>query len=251
MFDASVVVVRNSAGRSGLQRSGTLGRFPSGFSWEVERGKQNGMKSQLRTWSRAWVCLAAAATLLCATPARAVRRGFQTAPNRVIIQARPPVRDVQGPRGAQRPRGVQDHLPQWMARRSNMPLPQLLGALQSEPGFRQATPAQQQQMRDQLIRLYNMRPQQRERILNGNEALERMPPQQRQQFNATMQEYAGLPPDRRAVVGTAFAALRRVPPAERQAAVATYPLIGQFSPQERILLSNLLTWEPYFTAPGR
>jgi Protein of unknown function (DUF3106) len=145
------------------------------------------------------------------------------------------------------PQSAQDHLQRWMERRSNLTLPQLLRDLESDPQFRSSPPQQQQRLRNLLIRLYNMRPRERDHLLEGNEALERMTPPQRQQFTATMQQYAALPPERRHLVAQAFARLRRLPPPSRQAAIDSDPIRPQLTPPERDTLSNLLLWEPYFS----
>ncbi len=136
-----------------------------------------------------------------------------------------------------------------MQRRSNLTLPQLLHDLENDPQFRAYPPPQQQRMRNLLIRLYNMRPLERNHLLQGNEALERMTPTQRQQFTATMNAYAALPPDRRRLVAQAFARLRRLPPPSRQAAIDSDPVLPQLMLSERDTLSNLLLWEPYFSVP--
>jgi hypothetical protein len=157
------------------------------------------------------------------------------------------------PRPFARQAQQQDHLQRWMERRSNLTLPQLLHELEIDPQFRSAPPQEQLRLRNLLIRLYNMRPPQRDHLLEGNEALERMTPLQRLQFTAAMQKYAALPPDRRRVLAQAFARLRRLPPPERQAAIDSDPVRPQLTPYERDTLSKLLFWEPYFppqTPPG-
>lgn len=135
-------------------------------------------------------------------------------------------------------------LQQWMEQHRNLPPAEQERAFRNDPGFRALSPPEQQRALNQLRRLQGMTPQQR----NRSWALLRMTPPQRQQFNAAMQQFTALSPDRRVMVRQAFAALRRVPPPQRQAAMAAYPPLRQFSPYEREVLSNLLFWEPYFTA---
>ena len=194
-----------------------------------------------------WLCLAAVLIALPNAASPQVRRAYAGpvqlrtgGPRPVGFQPRPPAaRETE-----------QEHLQKWMERRSNLTLPELLRALENEPLFRSYPPREQQLMRDQLIRLYNMRPPQRDQLLAENEAVEHMTPQQRQQFNATMQQYAALPPDRHFLVAQAFARLRRVPLRDRQTAMNTAPFLAQLSPYERNVLSNLLRWEPYFASPS-
>jgi hypothetical protein len=141
----------------------------------------------------------------------------------------------------------QEHLQQWMDRHSTLSLPEQLRALDNEPGFKLYPPQTQQRMRDQLVKLYNMTPQQRSRLLEGNEAIERMNPGERQQFNSTVTQYKALPPDRKRLVAKAFRDLRKLPAPERQAIMNTDRFREQFSDSERGTLSNLLLWEPYFS----
>jgi Protein of unknown function (DUF3106) len=143
--------------------------------------------------------------------------------------------------GARRP-----GLEQWMENHKNLSPAEQRRALQGDPSFRALPPQQQQGALNELNRLQNMSPER----LNRRQALLRMTPQQRQQFNFSVQQYAALPPGRRALVGRAFGELRRVPLGDRAAAMSTYPLLRQFSPYERQVLSNLLVWEPYFADQG-
>jgi hypothetical protein len=149
------------------------------------------------------------------------------------------VRPVQN--GANRP-GLQ----QWMERHKNLPPAEQRRALESDPSFRALPPQQQQRAFNELNRLQNMSPEQRDR----RDALLRMTPVERQQFTGSVQQYMALPPDRRMLVRRAFANLRMVPPRDRPGAMNSYPALRQFSGYERQVLSNLLTWEPYFAAIG-
>jgi polyhydroxyalkanoate synthesis regulator protein len=133
---------------------------------------------------------------------------------------------------------------------ANLPLPQLLKELENLPGFRDNPAWEQQRLREQVTKLYNMQPQQRKKLLEENEALARMTSEQRQQFDGVMQQYSALSPDRQRLVRGAFAVLRKVPQRDRQAAMNASPSLKQFSAHERNVLSNLLIWEPYFTEKG-
>ena len=187
------------------------------------------------------LCLGAVlAALSSASPALARSRAPQPAapppalkPNRPVMR---PVRPAQ-----QR----QNHLQQWMEQHRELPLAEQLHALDNEPGFRELDPKTQQRYRDELVRLYNMRPQQRDRILERNEALERLTPVQRQQWNAAVQQFNALPPPRLRMMRTAILHLREMPPAQREEVIDSAPFRAQFSDNERGLLRTLLTAEPY------
>jgi len=137
-------------------------------------------------------------------------------------------------------------LRQWMEQRRNLSPAEQRRELQNDPAFRRLPPEEQQRELDELTRLQGMNPRQ----LDRRDALLRMTPEQRQQFTSSVQQYQALPPDRRLLVARAFGALRRVPLAERQQAMSTFPLLRQFSPNERQVLGNLLNWEPFFAAQG-
>lgn len=139
----------------------------------------------------------------------------------------------------------QEHLEQWMNRHGNMPLDQQQRALENEPGFRQLPPQTQQHLRNRLTQLNDMPPEQRRRLIEHNEAIERLTPPQRQQFRGAMQQLGVLPEDRRRLVAHAFRDLREMPPSQRQSVLNSDRFRGQFSPQERGTLSQLLDIEPY------
>jgi hypothetical protein len=196
------------------------------------------MKSHRLSWLWLGAALIAPEGMVAAQPRPAQLRH---APPRPAAFRSPPQ-----PRPFARQAQEQDHLQRWMERRSNLTLPEMLHALESEPQFRSLPPIEQQRLRNLLIRLYSMRPPQRDHLLEGNEALERMNPVQRQQFTAAMQRYAALPLDRRRLVAQTFGRLRRIPPPSRQAAIASDPIGSQLTPYERQTLSDLLLWDPYF-----
>ena len=74
-------------------------------------------------------------------------------------------------------------------------------------------------------------------------------PPERQQVRGAMQQLGELPQDRRRLVARTFRDLRAMPPAQRQGALNSDQFRGQFSPQERSTLSNLLAVEPYLPTP--
>jgi hypothetical protein len=139
----------------------------------------------------------------------------------------------------------QEHLPQWMARHSDMPLAEQQKALESEPGFHDLPAETQQRLRDRLTQLNNMPPEQRRRLLERNEAIANMSVAQRQQFRGAMQQFSSLPQDRRRLVGRAFRDLREMPEPQRQAMMNSDRFRSQFSDEERNTLNNLLAVEPY------
>lgn len=149
-----------------------------------------------------------------------------------------------GPRGQK-----QEHLDQWMNRHSHLPPAQQQRALEKEPGFRQLPPQTQQHLRNRLSQLDNMPPEQRRRLIERNEAIERLSPPERQQFRGAMQQLGMLPADRRRIVAHAFRDLREMPPSQRQAELNSDRFRGQFSPQERATLSQLLEVAPFLPAP--
>jgi Protein of unknown function (DUF3106) len=195
-------------------------------------------------------CLGAAfAALFSAAPALARLRGPQPAPPAALKPNRAPFHPTAKPPGKVAPE--KEHLQQWMERHKDLPLSEQLHELENEPGFKLYDPQTQQRMRDRLIQLNNMPPQQRDRILERNEILERMTAPQRQQYRAAVQSFAALPPDRRRMMATAILHLREMSPEQREAVVNSDPRFkAQFSESERATLTNLLTGEPYPIAKG-
>lgn len=125
-----------------------------------------------------------------------------------------------------------------------LPLPQQQSALESEPGFHQLRPEEQQRMRNQLSRLNTMPPQQRERTIARTEWMERLQPQQRQQVRGAMAQLGSLPPERAHAVGRAFRGLQNLPEAQRQAYLNSPQARAEFSDQERATLGTLFSVAP-------
>lgn len=143
----------------------------------------------------------------------------------------------------------QEHLEQWMNRHGSMSPEQQQRALENEPGFRQLPQQTQQHLRNRLNQLNNMPPQQRQRLIERNEAIERLSVPQRQQVRGAMQQLGALPVDRRRMVARAFRDLRDMPPAQRQSVLNSDRFRGEFSPEERGTLSQLLDVEPLLPPP--
>lgn len=162
-----------------------------------------------------------------------------TAPVRPAPKAAP---NAQGPRN-------QEHLAEWMNRHRDLSLQQQQKALEGEPGFREYPAQTQQRLRDRLTQLNNMRPAQRERILELNEATEHLSPPQRQQVGGAVRQLGSLPEDRRHAVARAFRDLRAMPEGERQQYMNSPAFRSQYNDQERSTLNNLMSVEPYL--PGK
>jgi hypothetical protein len=190
----------------------------------------------------ATLVFATTGAMFAAPPGRDRRGGGGFGPRGMDRQFSNPNR--QGPGGRN-----QEHLEQWMNRHSNMPLNQQQRALEREPGFRQLPPQTQEHLRERLNQLNSMPPAQRRRLIEHNEAIERLTPPQRQQFRGAMQQLGALPMDRRRAVARAFRDLREMPPAEQQSVLNSDRFRGQFSPEERGTLNQLLEISPYLPDP--
>ncbi len=140
---------------------------------------------------------------------------------------------------------AQGHLPQWMAQHQNMPVGQQERLLRSEPGFNRLNQGDQQRAIQRLRQMNDMPEAQRQRFLARNENLERLSPAQRMQVNDSARQLKGLPPDRQTLVRGAFRDLRGVPMDQRQTMLNSARYNSQFTPQERGILGNLLSVEPY------
>ncbi len=103
-------------------------------------------------------------------------------------------------------------------------------------------------MRDRIVKLNNMSPEQRAKLLSRTEAMERLTPAQRSQVRSTMQQVASLPPASRRAVERTFRSLRDMPPAQRDAYLNSPDIRSQFSDQERSALNSLMAVEPYLPA---
>lgn len=117
--------------------------------------------------------------------------------------------------------------------------------LKSDPSFSHQAPAQQQREVQQLHQLSQMPEAQRDRRLARNEMLEHLSPQERMSINRSGREWSSLPPDRQAMMKRAFKDLRGVPLDQRDTVLNSARYQGQFSPQERHILSDFLRVEPY------
>ena len=139
----------------------------------------------------------------------------------------------------------QGHLGSWLQRHSNLTPEEQERALQSEPGFNRLPPERQQKLLDRLRQLNRMPPNQRQRTVDQIEALEHLSPEKRQQVRASVQQFHTLPEDRQRLMKKAFRDLRAYPPEQRQALMSSGQFQAEFTPQERGILGNILSVEPY------
>ena len=141
--------------------------------------------------------------------------------------------------------GNGQHLPQWFAQHQTLSPNQQEDALRREPGFSHLPEGQQQQLIDRLHRLNMEPPAQRQRMMQRNERFEALPPERQQEVRGATQALGQMSPDRQQAVRLAFHDLRNLPPNERQNALNSARFQAEYSPQERTVLGNLLSIEPY------
>jgi hypothetical protein len=139
----------------------------------------------------------------------------------------------------------QQHLGDWLQTHQHLAPAEQQKALQQEPGFNKLPPAQQQRLITRLQDLNNKSPEQRQRTIDRVETWERMSPAQKQQVANSTAQLRSMPPDRQLPLRRAFRDLRDMPPEQRQQILNSSRFQGEFSSQERGILSNLLTVEPY------
>jgi len=141
--------------------------------------------------------------------------------------------------------GQQQHLPEWLNNHQNLTPKQQEDALRREPGFRDLPADQQQRLVNRLHSLDEKTPEQRQRILARNEAFEHLPPERQQEIRGASQALSQMAPDRQQALRHAFHDLRGMPPGQRQQMLNSGPYASQFTSQERTVLGNLLSIEPY------
>lgn len=164
------------------------------------------------------------------------------AQNQYRPEARPPMRSGPGVNPAAR--NSQEHLPAWWAQHRGLSPQQQADALRRQPGFRNLPPQQQQRLINRLQRFDRQPPMQQERTLDRMEAFEHLSPERRQEVRGASQAFSRMPPARQQVMRRAFQQLRQMPPAERDRMLNS-DYGRQFTPQERTVLGNLLSIEPY------
>jgi hypothetical protein len=144
--------------------------------------------------------------------------------------------------GAYAPPG---HLGAWLNAHRGVPAQDQERMLKNDPSFSRLPQGQQQRLMQQFNRVDQMPEPQRERRLARAENLERLSPQQRAQVQDSAHRWTALPADRQTAMKSAFRDLRNVPPDQRQTVLDSARYQNAFSPEERGILSNMLTVEPY------
>jgi hypothetical protein len=137
------------------------------------------------------------------------------------------------------------HLGAWLNDHRGVPAQDQERMLRNDPSFNRLPPAQQQRLVQQLNHVDQMPEAQRERWLARNENLERLSPQQRDQVRDSAQRWRAMPADRQTAMKSAFRDLRSVPPDQRETVLNSARYQNAFSPEERGILSNMLSVEPY------
>jgi hypothetical protein len=181
-------------------------------------------------------------------------QGYRPAPENAPSLARPvmPGQSYQG-RGYTRPPypGVGNsyappgHLGAWLNAHRGVPTQQQEQMLRNDPSFNRLPQGQQQRLMQQLNRVDQMPEAQRERRLARAENIERLSPQQRSQLQESGRLFHSLPDERQAAIKNAFRDLRNVPPDQRQTVLDSARYQNAFNLQERGILSNMLSVEPY------
>lgn len=144
--------------------------------------------------------------------------------------------------GAYAPPG---HLGAWLNAHRGVPAQQQEQMLHNDPSFNRLPQGQQERLVQQLNRVNQMPEAQRERRLARAENLERLSPQQRAQVQDSARRWTTLPSDRQTAMKNAFQDLRNVPPDQRSTVLNSARYQNAFNPEERGILSNMLSVEPY------
>jgi len=137
------------------------------------------------------------------------------------------------------------HLGAWLNAHRGVPTQDQERMLRNDPSFNHLPQGQQQRLMQQLNRVDQMPEAQRERRLARAENIERLSPQQRAQLQESGRRWTALPPDRQTAMKSAFQDLRNVPPDQRATVLNSARYQNAFSPEERGILSNMLSVEPY------
>lgn len=169
----------------------------------------------------------------------------QQQPTREMRRApEPGIHQADRPGGQPPYRRGQEHLPTWWQQHRELSPQQQADALRRQPGFRNLPRGQQQRLIQRLHEFDRRSPQQQRRMMDRVEMFERLSPERQQEVRGASQALSQMPPGRQRVVRQAFRDLRHMPPEERREMLhSNYG--AQFSPQERTILGNLLSIEPY------
>ena len=137
------------------------------------------------------------------------------------------------------------HLGAWLNAHRGVPAQDQERMLRNDPSFNRLPQGQQQRLMQQFDRVDQMPEAQRERRLARAENLERLSPQQRAQVQDSTHRWRMLPADRQTAMKSAFRDLSNVPPDQRQTVLNSARYQNAFSPEERGILGNMLSVEPY------
>ena len=137
------------------------------------------------------------------------------------------------------------HLEDWLNRHRDLPLREQEQLLRNDPTFKRLPSANQQRLMRQLQEVDRMSPQRRAWRLARAEAIEHLSPQARRQLDRSSLRFADLPQPRHALIKRAFQQLRSVPLDERPTVLNSARYRDIFTPEERQILSNFLSVEPY------
>lgn len=181
---------------------------------------------------------------------RSLRPGCGRSGNTGPIQPRNGARPGFQPGGSVRPgefgnaRPGQEHLPQWWQSHRGLSPQQQADAMRREPGFRNLPEGQQQRLLGRLRDFDSRPPRVQQRMLNRVEMFERLSPERQQAIRGASQAFKHMPQERKQQMIRAFQQLRQMPRGEREQMLrSSYG--QQFTPQERTVLGNLLSIEPY------
>ncbi len=183
-----------------------------------------------RRWQAVWLLLA------CTPMLFAQGNGHTSPPHEASSHPSPPLGSGF--------RGTGAHLPQWFAQHQNLAPSEQANALRREPGFTHLPEGQQQQLVNRLHRLDTLPPVKRQREMERNERFQALSPERQQEVRGASQTLGQMPPDRREAVRQAFRDLRSLPPGDRGNALGSARFQAEYTPQERSVLSNLLSIEP-------
>jgi len=226
-------------------------------SMRKEKNSIGPFRRLIRTGMSLTLVWGLAGVLLCASNAcwaqhrfggphqAAFRGGFRAPQNRGGQRAAGGRMEMQSrPQSNMQRRPGQQHLPEWWQSHRNLSPQQQADALRREPGFRNLPQGQQQRLLNRLHTFDQRSPAQQQRMMERNEMFERLSPERQQEVRGAAQSLSRMSPDRQAALRHAFQQLRGMPPEQRQQMLnSSYG--SQFSPQERTVLGNMLSIEPY------
>jgi hypothetical protein len=144
--------------------------------------------------------------------------------------------------------GPPGHLGEWLNQHRNLPVQEQERVLRGDPSFHRLPSADQQRVIEQLHQVNQLTEAQRQRRVARTEMIEHLSPQERMQINLSARRWAELPVDRQALMKQAWLELREVPIDQRPTELNSARYLGQFTPEERGILTDMLRVEPYQSA---